>query len=141
MSGRNVVVVLLLAGLAIPEALAAPAGAETVVYECKVSQSTVAGKKTVYDDAARARPDLRLRFAFNVPAGRGCLLAGSECDQKVGRLAVQQDDFSIVGKSANQELQLTYIFLHHSYVLMNGDDFSASNYEDCETVPLTVTLP
>ena len=138
---RSVVVSLLLAGLAIPEALAAPASAETVAYECKVSQTMTAGVKTVYDAAARELPELRQRFAFNVPAGKGCLIRGSECDLGIGRLIVQQDDISIVGRSANRELQLTYLSLHHSFVLMNGDDFSASNYEDCRAIPLTVTLP
>ena len=66
-------------------ALAQSARAETVVYECKVSQSTVAGVKKIYSDTERERPELRERFAFNVTKGRGCVIRGGACDETLGR--------------------------------------------------------
>ena len=121
--------------------LAQSARAETVVYECKVSQSTVAGVKRIYSDTDRERPELRERFAFNVPKGRGCVIKEGACDATLGRLYVEQDESTITAKGADPPLILSYGFVRKAFYLLIGEDSRFSDRNDCREIELTVIMP
>jgi hypothetical protein len=121
--------------------LALPVYAETVVYECKVSQTTIAGVKKIFSDAEREQPDLSERFAFNVPRGRGCIILDGACDQKMGRLLVEQDESTITAKGSDPPLILSYAFLRKAFYLLIGDDSRYSDRDDCHEIQLNVVMP
>jgi hypothetical protein len=120
---------------------ALPAGAETVVVECKVSQRTVDGVRTSYSAAEREQPDLRERFAFNVSKGRGCILSGGACDERIGRLRVEQDESAVTARGDNPPVMLTYGYIHKAFSLLTGDDTSWSERGDCREIQLDVVMP
>ncbi|MEP7210886.1 MAG: hypothetical protein ABI740_08620 [Alphaproteobacteria bacterium] len=111
------------------------------MIECKISQSIVDGTKRVYSDAERAQPGLRERFAFNVPKGRGCIISGDACDEKMGRLYVEQDESTITAKGQNPPVMLTYGFVRKAFSLLFGNDASFSNRDDCHEIHLDVIKP
>ena len=122
-------------------ALAHPAYAETLVYECKVSQSTINGVKKSYSDAERDQPDLRERFAFNVSKGRGCIIRDGACEEKMGRLYVEKDESAITAKGAAPPLILSYSFVRKAFYLLIGDDSRYSDQDDCREIQLNVVIP
>lgn len=71
----------LLAGLA--AALAAPAFADTQVWECRIERRIDSGHTTMMEDGQRASPKMRFDFVIDSAANKACLLkAGSPdiCD-------------------------------------------------------------
>ncbi len=121
--------------------LAHPAYAETLVYECKISQSTTNGVKKSYSDAERDQPDLRERFAFNVSKGRGCIILDGACEEKLGRLYVEKDESAITAKGADPPLILSYSFVRKAFYLLIGDDSRYSDRDDCREIRLNVVMP
>lgn len=132
---------VLLAAMAAASAIAFSAQAQTVVVECKISQSVSHGVKKVYTDAERAQPDLRERFAFNVSRGRGCIISGGACDETMGRLYVEQDENTVTARGAERQVMLTYGFNRKSFYLLDGDDSSFSERDDCHEIRLDVVMP
>jgi hypothetical protein len=122
-------------------AFAAPAYSETVVVECKISQRTINGTKTIYSDEEREQPGLRERFAFNVPKGRGCIVSGDACDETMGRLNVEQDESTITAKGQNPPVMLAYGFNRKAFFLLTGDDATFSDRDDCHEIHLDVAMP
>ena len=122
-------------------ALSQPTQAQTVVYECKVSQSDIAGAKKIYSEAERQQPDLHTRFAFNVPKGRGCIVVKGACDESVGRLHVEQDENTITARGASPPLILSYGFIRKAFYLLVGDDSWFSDRNDCREIELSVVMP
>lgn len=120
---------------------ALPARAETIVVECKISQRTINGARKSYSDAERERPELRERFAYNVPKGRGCIITGDACDEKIGRLYVEQDESTITAKGENPPVMLTYGYIHKTFSLLVGDDTSWSERDDCREIQINVVMP
>jgi hypothetical protein len=122
-------------------ALAQSAYAETLVYECRVSQSTIHGVTKSYSDAERDQPELRERFALNLSKGRGCIILDGACEEKLGRLYVEKDESAITAKGANPPLILSYFFVRKAFYLLIGDDSQYSDRDDCREIQLNVVMP
>jgi hypothetical protein len=118
---------------------AAEADATPVVYECKISRSTSGAKETLYGDA-NGKPNPLERFALDVPAGKGCLVADDTCDARTGRLDVFQDETSIVAHAASAPLMLTYMVNRQQFILIQGNNTLTSEADGCRTIPLEIII-
>src|SRR5262245_20598698 len=54
--------------------VALPAFADTEVWECKVERRIDSGHTTMYEEGQRASPKLRMDFALDTKANKGCLM-------------------------------------------------------------------
>jgi hypothetical protein len=122
-------------------AIACSASAETIVIDCKVSHSTTGGIGKTYTDAERDKPSLHERFAFNVSRGRGCIVVGDACDEKMGRLYVEQDESTVTARGKNPPVMLAYGFIRRAFFLLVGDDSTYSERNDCHEIQLNVVMP
>lgn len=118
-------------------AFAAPAFADTVVYECRLGSVTKGKARKTFDDTAAPSQ----RFALNVAKGRGCLIVGDACDMNTGRLDVEQDETSIVAKGRSEPLLLTYMLTRNQFVLIRGDETTSSRRDDCHEIALQPEMP
>ena len=62
-------------------AAAAPASAETQIWECKVERRIEHSKASEYTAADRARPEMRLDFIVDIADNKGCLLRAGAKDR------------------------------------------------------------
>lgn len=126
-------------------ALAAPALAETIAYDCKVASTIIDGKSTRYDDAMRKVPELRLRLAIDVEAGKACRMMGDACDPFFSVLKVEQRPTHIVANGTRIAdgglVQLTFFAERGQAVFRAGPVTTNTGAKDCSVVESTVKLP
>jgi hypothetical protein len=123
---------------------AAPAFAETQVWECKIEQRIEHSRSTAYTEAQRAQPNLRLDFAVDPAANKGCLLTpGADTCATAFNGAGEQNGVLRLDARHDNTLDLVNIFPSTGrFIRIHGDVQWTGKAGDCVRVRnRTVRLP
>jgi hypothetical protein len=122
-------------------ALAAPALAEPILYECKVDR--LGSSKLT--DAQRAEPQSTLNFAIDLEAGKGCRVEGGICSPYFGPLEITQRGATISGggKRVFDGGFITLTFMPHSMraIFISGGVTTSTRNNDCVVSDKPFVLP
>jgi hypothetical protein len=134
-----------LAALACVTFAVAPAFAETIAYDCKVASTIIGGNVSRYDENLRSQPQLRLRLAVDVEAGKACRMMGDVCDPFFNVLKVEQKPTHIVASGTrvadNGLVQMTFFPERGQAIFSAGGVTTNTGAKDCTVVQSTVKLP
>jgi hypothetical protein len=127
-------------------ALAAPAFADTQIWECKVERRIEHSKSIDYTAADRARPEMRLDFVVDVADNKGCLLRAGAKDRCDVLYTGAGEDGGVVRldmKSPDNMLDLVNIFPKTgSFIRIHGDMQWMGKAGDCNVAKgRSVQLP
>jgi hypothetical protein len=115
--------------------VSAPAFADTEVWECKVERRIDSGHTTMYEEGQRASSKLRMDFALDAKANKGCLMdvgSDSKCAVVYTGAGENGGIVRLDMKAPDNMLDLVNIFAKTgSFVRIHGETQWMGKTGDC----------